>query len=151
MKKKRVFDWNRLLDSILDLLGLLFGSLLAPKMAETCLDIRLGLAKSRSRAFFFGPGAPQEASKSAPYIPGSTPLAKQAFFRAPRGHQGASRASPDPPRPPWEAPEEASPGPPRCPGSLPRDPQDTSSKQRSIQDPRPGGMREAIKQENPIV
>ena len=44
------------------LLGLLFGSLLAPKMAENCLGIRLGPAKSRSRAFFSG----SEASKSDP-------------------------------------------------------------------------------------
>ena len=43
-------------------LDFLFGSFLAPKMAENCLEIRLGPAKSRSRAFFSG----SEASKSDP-------------------------------------------------------------------------------------
>ena len=46
-----------------------FGSLLAPKRAETCLEISLGAPKSRSRVFFLSwrpPGASQEASKSAP-------------------------------------------------------------------------------------
>ena len=46
----------------MDPLGLPFGSLLAPKMAETCLDFFLGAPKSRSRVFFSAP----EASRSAP-------------------------------------------------------------------------------------
>ena len=57
---------SRLLDSILDRLGLLFGSLLALKMAETSLGNPLGAAKSRSRGLFFGPRAVQERSKRSP-------------------------------------------------------------------------------------
>ena len=38
------------------------------------------------------PRAPQEASKSAPYAPGSPPWPYQAFVRAPRGFQETSRA-----------------------------------------------------------
>ena len=51
------------MDSILDPLGLPFGSLLAPKMAETSLGIPLGAAKSRSRALCFDPRALQDRTK----------------------------------------------------------------------------------------
>ena len=87
------------MDSILDPLGLPFGSLLAPKMAETCLGIPLGAAKSCSRLLFLAPRAPQEASKSAPSAPGSPPFADQAFLRAPRHLQEAPKR---PPRPIWQ-------------------------------------------------
>ena len=40
--------------------GLLFGNLLAPKIAENCLEIALGAPKSRSRALWIGPGGLQE-------------------------------------------------------------------------------------------
>ena len=43
---------DSILDPILNPPGLPFGSLLAPKMAETCLEIRLGPPKSGSRLFF---------------------------------------------------------------------------------------------------
>ena len=43
--------------------GLLLGSLLALRMAETSLKIPLGPAKSSSRVFFFGPGGVQERPK----------------------------------------------------------------------------------------
>ena len=54
------------MDSMFDPLGLLFRSLLAPKMAETGLGNRLGPAKSRSRALCFGLGGFQERSKRPP-------------------------------------------------------------------------------------
>ena len=47
------FNPDSISDPILDPPGLPFGSLLAPKMAETCLEIRLGPPKSGSRLFFF--------------------------------------------------------------------------------------------------
>ena len=65
------------MDSILDPPGLPFGSLLAPKMAETSLGIPLGPARSHSRLLFFGLQAPQERSKSP-----SRPL--QEASRSPR-------------------------------------------------------------------
>ena len=71
------FGLDRLLQSILDPLGLLFGSLLAPKMAETSPQTRLGAAKSRSRGAFFRPRAIQERSKRPP-----RPF--QEAFRRPR-------------------------------------------------------------------
>ena len=43
-----------ILDSILDPPGLPWGSLLAPKMLETCLEIPPGRPKSRSKDLFFG-------------------------------------------------------------------------------------------------
>ena len=61
-----VLSSSRLLESILDLLGLPFGTLLATKMAETCLGNRLGPAQSRSRLLLFGPGGFQERSKRLP-------------------------------------------------------------------------------------
>ena len=42
------------MDSILDPPGLPWGSLLAPKMLETCLEIPPGRPKSRSKDLFFG-------------------------------------------------------------------------------------------------
>ncbi len=47
-----VFSSHRLLDSMLEPLALLVGSLLAAQMAETSLTIRLGAAQSRPRAHF---------------------------------------------------------------------------------------------------
>ena len=61
-----VFSSSRLRDPILDPPGLRFGSLLAAKMAENCLGIRLGAAKSRSRALLFGSGGLRELSKTSP-------------------------------------------------------------------------------------
>ena len=84
------------MDSILDPPGLPLGSLLAPKMAETCVGIPLGAAKSRSRLLFSAPSATQEASKSAPISPWKTHLGRPSLFksskRPPRGLQEASRA-----------------------------------------------------------
>ena len=71
---------DRLLDSILDPLGLLFGSLMAPNLAETALIIHLGAAKSRSRRLFFGPRAAQERSERPP-----RPL--HEAFKRPRGSE----------------------------------------------------------------
>ena len=44
---------DSILDPILKPPGLRFGRFLASKMAETCLGIRLGPSKSRSRLLFF--------------------------------------------------------------------------------------------------
>ena len=54
---------SRLRSLILDPPGLRFGSCLAPKIVETCLEIPLGAPKSRSKDLFFGPGGLQERSK----------------------------------------------------------------------------------------
>ena len=75
---------SHLLDSILNPFGLPFGSLLAPKMAETCLGIPLGAAKSRSGLLLGAPRAPQEASKSVP-------RGFQETSRLPRGFQELSK------------------------------------------------------------
>ena len=66
-------------DPILDPPGLSFGSALAPKIAETCLEIPLGALKRCSKDLFFGPGGLQErstrpsrglqAAKTAPRAP----------------------------------------------------------------------------------
>ena len=90
MSSSRPLDW------ILEPLGLPFGSFLAPKMAETCLGIPLGAAKSRSRLLFSAPRAPQEASKSLPLANGSLHLADQACLRASRDLQHASKRPPEP-------------------------------------------------------
>ena len=58
-----IFSSSHLSSSICHPFGVLLGSLLAPKMAETSLEIPLGLAKSRSRLFFFGLQALQERSR----------------------------------------------------------------------------------------
>ena len=58
-----IFNPESILDPILDPPGLRFGSFLAPKMAETCLEIRLGPAKSSSRLLFV---RLQEANKRVP-------------------------------------------------------------------------------------
>ena len=62
--------------------GLRFGSFLAPKIAETCLEIPLGAPKSRSKDLFFGPGGLQERSKRPP-------RGLQAAKTAPRALQEA--------------------------------------------------------------
>ena len=72
-----VFSSKHFLSSIRETLGLLLGSLLAPKMAQTSLGIPLGPAQSRSRRLFFGPRAAQDRSKKPP-----RPL--QEAFRRPR-------------------------------------------------------------------
>ena len=58
-----IFNQDPILDPILDPPGDRFGSLLAPKIAETSLGIPLGAPKSRSKDLFFGPGGVQERSK----------------------------------------------------------------------------------------
>ena len=58
-----IFSLDRFRTSILDPLGLPFGTFLAPKMAETSLGLPLGAAKSRSRLVLFGPEGLQERSK----------------------------------------------------------------------------------------
>ena len=60
------FNPDPIWDPILDSPGLPFGSALAPKIAETCLEIPLGAPKSRSKDLFFGPGGLQERSKRPP-------------------------------------------------------------------------------------
>ena len=82
--RNRVFSSSRLLGSILDTLGLPFKSLLAPKMAETCLGNPLGPAKSRSRALFFGPRAVQERSKRSPRPPKKLRILLQTRQKAPK-------------------------------------------------------------------
>ena len=65
------FSSSRLPSSILDPPGLPWGRLLAPQMAETSLEIRLGPPESRSRLLFFGSkrgkrGFPKGAKKGTP-------------------------------------------------------------------------------------
>ena len=60
------FNQDSIWDPILDPPGLRFGSFLAPKIAETCLEIPLGAPKSRSKDLFFGPGGLQGRSKRPP-------------------------------------------------------------------------------------
>ena len=55
-----IFSLDRFRTLILDPPGLTFGTLLAPKIAENCLEIPLGAPKSRSRALWIGPGGLQE-------------------------------------------------------------------------------------------
>ena len=57
------FNQDSIWDTILDPPGLRLGSLLASKVAETCLGIPLGAPKSSSGDFFFGPGGLQERSR----------------------------------------------------------------------------------------
>ena len=75
----------RLLSSTCKPHGLLSGSLLALKMAETSLGIPRGAAKSRSRDLLFDPGAFQECSKRPPGA------LQEASRSAPRGLQAAIR------------------------------------------------------------
>ena len=49
-----IFKADSILDPILDPPGHRFRSFLAPKMVETCLEIRFGPPKSGSRLLFFG-------------------------------------------------------------------------------------------------
>ena len=58
-----IFSSVQFRTSIWDPPGLRFGSLWAPKMVETCLEIRLGATKSRSRALYIDAGGLQERSK----------------------------------------------------------------------------------------
>ena len=60
------FNPDSISDPILNPPGLRLGSLLAPKIAETCLEIPLGAPKSRSKDLFFGPGGLQGRSKRPP-------------------------------------------------------------------------------------
>ena len=57
------FNPESILDSILDPPGLPFGSLLAPKVLETCLEIPPGRPKSRSEDLFSAPRNEKEGSK----------------------------------------------------------------------------------------
>ena len=58
-----IFSSSRFRISIWNPFGVRFGTLLGPKMVETCLGIPLGAPKSRSGHLFFGPGGPQERSQ----------------------------------------------------------------------------------------
>ena len=76
--------------------GTLLGSFWEGIWPQAMLKPVSSVASGRPRAvsnYFFGPRRPpralQEASKSAPYVPGSPRLAYQAFSRAPRGLQDA--------------------------------------------------------------
>ena len=60
------FSSSRLPSSILDPPGLPWGRLLAPQMAETSLEIRLGPPESRSRLFFSAPRGEKEGSQKGP-------------------------------------------------------------------------------------
>ena len=60
------FNPDPIWDPILESPGLPFGSALAPKIAETSLEIPLGAPNSRSKDLFFGPGGLQERSKRPP-------------------------------------------------------------------------------------
>ena len=77
------FNPDPIWDPILDPPGLPFGSALAPKIAETSLEIPLGALKGRSKDLFFGPGGLQERSKRLPRGP-------QPARTAPRALQEAS-------------------------------------------------------------
>ena len=63
-----------------------FGSLLTPKMAETCLGISLGTAKSPSRVRV----SASEASKSVPRGPQRAKKGSKKGARYPRGFQEGS-------------------------------------------------------------
>ena len=58
-----IFGLDRFRTPIWDPPGHPFGTFLASKIVENCLEIRLGAPKSRSRAFSIGPGGLQERSK----------------------------------------------------------------------------------------
>ena len=88
-----LFSSSRLLSSILEPLGSLSGTLFAPKMAETCLEISLGAPKSRSRALFFGLGRLQERPKRPPRA-----------FREVSRNKGVQDAPKKPPRLDFGAP-----------------------------------------------
>ena len=77
------FNPDPIWDPMLDPPGLSFGSALAPKIAETCLEIPLGAPKSLSKDLFPGPGGPQGRSKRFP-------RGLQAAKTAPRALQEAS-------------------------------------------------------------
>ena len=90
------FSLSRLRDPIWDSPGLCFGSLLAPKMAENCLGIRLGAAKSRSRGLFFGPRAVQERSKRSPRTLQEASMRPRRSKKGPRGLWGSIFTPPGP-------------------------------------------------------
>ena len=100
-----VFSSDRFWTLIWDPPGLIFGGHLAPRHAETGLLGALGPSKSRSKPSFSLLQEPlralQEASKSAPYAPGSSPLAYQALlvFKAPISLQDVYKR---PPGPMWQ-------------------------------------------------
>ena len=91
-----IFSLIRFWNQFKDPPGTLLGAHLALRQCETSLLGALGPAKSRSQLCFLGPEGLQEPSKSAPYAPGSLPLADQASSRAPRGLQETSRRPPGP-------------------------------------------------------
>ena len=80
-----IFNPESILDSILDPPGLPWGSLLAPKMAETCLEIRLGPPKSGSRLLF----RLQEAKKKVPKHETTFD-----YFEVPKGRGPAAARAP---------------------------------------------------------
>ena len=57
-----IFSLDRFRTPILDPRGLRFGSLLIPKVAETCLEMRFGLPQSASRLLFFGSTSQEKQS-----------------------------------------------------------------------------------------
>ena len=91
-----IFSLNRFRTSILHPLGLTFGSLLAPKMAETSLGIPLGAAKSRSRLVFFGLRAVQERSKMSPRPLQEASMRPIRSKKTPRGLWGPTFTPPRP-------------------------------------------------------
>ena len=82
-QRNRTFELESLLDLVLAPFGHPFWSLLATKMAETCLEIPLGTPKSRSRDVFFGPGGLQERSKRLPRGIQAAKTAPRALQEAP--------------------------------------------------------------------
>ena len=89
---------NRFRTSILHPLGLTFGSLLAPKMAETSLGIPLGAAKSRSRLVFFCLRAVQERSKMSPRPLQEASMRPIRSKKTPRGLWGPTFTPSETPR-----------------------------------------------------
>ena len=84
------FSSSRLRDPIWDPPGLRFGSLLAPKIVENCLEIRLGAPKGRSRALWVGPEGVQERSKRPPGGKNKGIIRATMAKRLPRGLQDPS-------------------------------------------------------------
>ena len=77
------FNPDPIWDPILDPPGLSFGSALAPKIAETCLEIPLGAPKSRWKDLF----SARDGSKGAPRGPreaSSLPTQLQELSKRPR-------------------------------------------------------------------
>ena len=85
------FNPDPIWDPILESPGLPFGSALAPKIAETSLEIPLGAPKSRSKDLFFGPGGLQERSKRPTGGENKRPEDRTIAKRSPRWLQEASK------------------------------------------------------------